>query len=60
MKISNHCAVHLKLTLFHVVVQSLSCVRLFAIPCTEACQAPLSSTIWNHMNYTIPYQLYFN
>ena len=28
-----------------VVVQSLSCIRLFATPGTTACQAPLSSTI---------------
>ena len=33
-------------SVFHfVVVQLLSCVRLFAIPWTAACQAPLSSTL---------------
>ena len=29
-----------------VVVQSLSCIRLFVTPWTAACQAPLSSTIF--------------
>ena len=35
-----------------VVVQSLSCVRLFATPWTVACQAPLSSTTsWNLLRF---------
>ena len=34
-----------RLFVFVVVVQSLSCVQFFAIPCTTACQAPLSSSI---------------
>ena len=33
------------LIIMFAVVQSLSCVRLFVIPWTTACQAPLSSTI---------------
>ena len=36
---------HLLLTQRDVVVQSLSCVQLFATPWTAACQAPLSFTI---------------
>ena len=35
-----------------VVVQSLSCVQLFATPWTAACQAPLSSTIpWSLLEF---------
>ena len=35
-----------------VVVQSLSCVRLFATPWTAACQAPLSITIsWSLLRF---------
>ena len=33
------------IALCFVVVQSLSCVQLFATPWTVACQPPLSSTI---------------
>ena len=33
------------LSTFIVVVQSLSCVRLFVTPWTAACQVPLSSTV---------------
>ena len=36
---------HLPMPLIAVVIQSLSCVRLFASPWTIACQASLSSTI---------------
>jgi len=36
---------HLLLTQRDVVVQSLSCVQLFATPWTAACQAPMSFTI---------------
>ena len=44
------CSEQLRSTLFAnfkhvVVVQSLSCVRLFVTPCTAACQASLSFTI---------------
>ena len=35
-----------------VVIQSLSCVQLFAIPWTPACQVPLSSTIsWSLLKF---------
>ena len=38
-----------------VVVQSLSCVQLLATPCTAACQAPLSCTIFTqiHVHWVI-------
>ena len=36
---------HLPMPLIAVVIQSHSCVRLFASPWTIACQASLSSTI---------------
>ena len=38
--------------IFAVVVQSLSCVRLFATPWTAACQASLSSTVsWSLLKF---------
>ena len=37
---------------FNIVVQSLSCVQLFATSWTAACQAPLSSTIsWSLLKF---------
>ena len=39
------CITHKETITSVVIVQLLSCVQLFAAPCSVACQAPLSSTI---------------
>ena len=56
-----HTHIHTPLLLFRVVVQSLSCVRLFATTWTAECQASLSFTIsqsllekihlWRRLNF---------
>ena len=43
--VNNNCIVYLKVSKWVVVVQSLSCVWLFATSWTAACQASLSFTI---------------